>query len=153
MLEFRICPAPRREGRWAGPGSRVRSRAMPAPRVSRYRLRARVWSDDGAVLTGTRRRSASVCPSKPHPRILTTARANGTEVTASLSKDLLVAANGCAGHADPEPTPCSSHAISHGKRDVVCSRGMLPRLPPGSTARSARATPMLTGSTQRRKKV
>ena len=110
-------------------------------------MRARVWSDDGAVLTGTRRRSASVCPSKPHPRILTTARANGTEVTASLSKDLLVAANGCAGHADPEPTPCSSHAISHGKRDVACSRGMLPRLPPSSTARSARATPMLTGST------
>jgi hypothetical protein len=38
---------------------------------------------------------------RPHPRILTTARANGTEVTASLSKDLLVAANGCADHADP----------------------------------------------------
>ena len=94
-----------------------------------------------------------MAPSKPHAHILTTARANGTEVTATLSKDLLVAANGCAGHADPEPTPCSSHAISHGKRDVVCSRGMLPRLPPGSTARSARATPMLTGSALRAEKM
>ena len=31
--------------------------------------------------------------SKPHPRILTTARANGTERSPAVDKDLLVAAN------------------------------------------------------------
>ena len=82
--------------------------------------------------------------SKPRPRTTTTARANGTERSAAVVKDLLVAANRCAGQHDPDAPPGEPRALSHRASEVVCSRRMLPRPTRAPTARSARATIMLT---------
>ena len=77
------------------------------------------------------------------------APANGTNVSAAVTKDLLVAANRCAGQHDPDAPPGSPLALSHRASEVVCSRRMLPRPVRGPAARSARATHMLTVGEQR----
>ena len=82
--------------------------------------------------------------SKPRPRTTTTARANGTERSAAVVKDLLVAANRCAGQHDPDAPPGEPRALSHRASEVVCSRRMLPRPTRAPAAQSARATHMLT---------
>ena len=88
-------------------------------------------------------------PSKPRPRTTTTARANGTERSAAVVKDLLVAANRCAGQHDPDAPPGEPRALSHRASEVVCSRRMLPRPTRAPAARSARAPIMLPGSALR----
>ena len=75
---------------------------------------------------------------------MTTARANGTAVSAAVTKDLLVGANWCACQHDPDATPGSPRALSHRASEVVCSRRMLPRPTRAPAAQSARATHMLT---------
>ena len=80
---------------------------------------------------------------------MTTARANGTAVSPHVTKDLLVAANRCAGQHDPDAPPGSPRALSHRASDVVCSRRMLPRPTRAPAARSARAPIMLPGSALR----
>ena len=85
-----------------------------------------------------------MAPSKPRPRTTTTARANGTERSAAVVKDLLVAANRCAGQHDPDAPPGEPRALSHRASDLVCSRRMLPRPTRAPAAQSARATHMLT---------
>ena len=52
---------------------------------------------------------------------MTTARANGTEVTKAVDKDLLVGANRCAGQHDPDDPPGSPRALSHRASEVVCA--------------------------------
>ena len=79
---------------------------------------------------------------------MTTARANGTERSAAVVKDLLVAANRCAGQHDPDVPPGEPRALSHRASEVVCSRRMLPRPTRAPAARSARAPIMLPGSAQ-----
>ena len=56
--------------------------------------------------------------------------------------DLLVGANRCASQADPDPAASVPRALSHAKRDVVCSRHILPHLARCFACRSARATSM-----------
>ena len=88
--------------------------------------------------------------SNPRPRTMTTARANGTERSAAVVKDLLVAANRCAGQHDPDAPPGSPRALSHRASEVVCSRRMLSRPTRAPAAQSARATHMLTVGEQRK---
>ena len=59
-------------------------------------------------------------PSNPRPRIFTTARANGTEVTASLTKDLLVDAIGWLIRSDLNPSRTRS-ARSRIARAMSCA--------------------------------
>ena len=84
-------------------------------------------------------------PSKPRPRTVTTARANGPDLKAPVTKDLLVAANRCAGQHDPDAPPGSHRALSHCASEVVCSRRMLPRPTRAPAARSARVPIMSPG--------
>ena len=89
-----------------------------------------------------------MCPSKPRPRMVTTACANGPDLKAPVTKDLLVGANWCAGQHDPDAPPGSPRALSHRASEVVCSRRMLPRPTRAPAARSARAPIMLPGLAQ-----
>ena len=50
---------------------------------------------------------------------MTTARANGTEVTKAVDKDLLVGANRCAGQHDPDAPPGSPRARSRIARAML----------------------------------
>ena len=90
-----------------------------------------------------------MAPSKPRARPITTTRANGTERSAAVVKDLLVAANRCAGQHDPDAPPGEPRASSHRASDGLCSRRMLPRPTRAPAPRSARAPIMLPGSALR----
>ena len=85
-----------------------------------------------------------MCPSKPRPRMVTTACANGPDLKAPVTKDLLVGANWCACQHDPDAPPGEPRALSHRASEVVCSRRMLSRPTRAPAAQSARATHMLT---------
>ena len=87
-----------------------------------------------------------MCPCNRECRTTTTAQMAGTLPLQLLLEDLLVGANRCASQADPDPAASVPRALSHAKRDVVCSRHMLYRLARCSAGRSARATSMLTVS-------
>ena len=60
--------------------------------------------------------------SKPHPRILTTARANGTAPPAAVTKDLLVGAN-CALSRSDLDQQLARLARSRIVRAVLCAHG------------------------------
>ena len=83
---------------------------------------------------------------------MTTARANGTEVTKAVDKDLLVGANRCAGQHDPDAPPGSpralSHAIARARLYAHDACFLAPFAAPQPDPR-ARATHMLTVSEQR----
>ena len=89
-------------------------------------------------------------PSNSRLCTITTARAKGTQVTPAVVKDLLVAANRCAGQHDPDAPPGEPRALSHRASEVVCSRRMLPRPTRAPAAQSARATHMLTVGEQQK---